>query len=115
MIFFNEKFEYLVQNLRHPSIKDMEKYDYDDEKYKTMEWWKSYFEMMLNELGAKGWELIIKYDNSSDKSATGISHTNDELIFKRSSRSKYYKTGLGVDINSVSALAKERAQNNHIN
>ena len=114
MKFFSEEFEYLVQNMRHPSIKEMEKYDYDAEEYKTMKWWNYYFELMLTELGAKGWELIIKYDNSSEKSATGIAHTNDELIFKRSSKSKYYNTGIGVDRERVSALAKQQAKDNHI-
>ena len=36
-----EEFEYLVQNLRNPSIRDMDKHDYDDEKHKTMEGWQA--------------------------------------------------------------------------
>ena len=110
-----EEFEYLVQNLRNPSIRDMDKHDYDDEKHKTMEGWQAYYKIMLTELGAKGWELIIKSDNSSEKSATGIIANNEELIFKRSSKSKYYKTGFGVDITLIRDLAKEQAESEHVN
>lgn len=109
MIFFNEEFEYLVSGLRNPSNRDMQEYGYDDKEYKVMEWHKLYAEMMLTELGAKGWELIIRYDDSYENE-DGHTVTVDKLIFKRSSRSKYYKTGFGVDARLISDLAKKQTQ-----
>jgi hypothetical protein len=111
----SEQFEYLVKSLRNPSIKDMERYDYDSKEHKTMEHWKAYYKMMLTELGSRGWKLIIKSDDSNEKSATGIIHSSEELIFKRSSASKFYKTDMGAGSSLISDLAKEQAESEHVN
>lgn len=113
MIFFNEEFEYLVHNTSNPSNRDMHKIDYDGKEYKILEWHRVYVSMMLTELGAKGWELIIRSDDSYEKEGGGTVAA-ERLIFKRSSRSKHYKTGFGVNTTLISDLAKKQAGSEHV-
>lgn len=103
--FFNEEFEYMRHNLHDPSNKEFKKLHYSDEEYKTLEWHRVYSRMLLDELGSRGWELVASTDDSHEKDVSV-----ERLTFKRSSRSKYYKTGFGVDIAHLSDLAKEEAE-----
>ncbi len=108
MKFFDEKFEYITLQKYNPSNKDFDSNDYDSEEYKNLEWYKEYYTLVLNEAGAKGWELI----DISDDSHKG--RTIDRLTFKRSSRSEYFGTGLGIDVVGLSDLAKEISEDLHI-
>lgn len=110
MSLFNETFEYLTHNLPCPSNAEFEAHDYDSSEYKTLEWARQYWDAMLNELGALGWELISITDNPASKSKS-----TKRLVFKRSSRSKYYGTGFGVNMTRISDLAKQAAEDGHLN
>jgi hypothetical protein len=116
MAFFRgEKFEYVVHGIPNPSNKDFAEHDYDSKEYKVLEWHKEFFSLMLNELGAKGWELVMKWDDSYQSKSIDTSKRVDKLLFKRSSKSEYFGTGFGVDGSNVSDQAKKRSEELHIN
>ena len=109
MRFFDETFEYLTQGLTNPMNRDFDKHEYDSKEYRRYEWAKEYYNLMLNELGAVGWEAIMSWDDSYEKSHYPVTR----FLFKRSSRSKNFGTGLGVNMSIISDIAKKRAEDNH--
>lgn len=109
MSLFNETFEYLTHNLPCPSNADFETHDYDSKEYKTLEWAREYWNAMLNEFGALGWDLISITDDPAKNSRSA-----KKLVFKRSSRSKYYGTGFRANITAISDLAKQAAEAGHL-
>ena len=111
MSLFDQKFEYLIQNVFNPTNEEFEKFDYDSKEYSHLERRKEYFELLLNELGEVGWELIETTNNNYKKEDKG---EIAKLLFKRSSWSKHYGSGLGVDLLFIDKLAKEKAEANHI-
>lgn len=118
MSLFNkgEMFEYEVIYLRNPSIDDIERFSDDDSKTKQVEKAKIYFSLMLSAYGEKGWELISIHDDTSTLGKFGnLKIKNNELIFKRSSFSKFYKTGRGFDSTQIRILADEKMEREHIN
>ena len=111
MKLLDEKFEYLSHNLPVPKNKDFGE-DYNSKEFRELELSKEYSMMMLNQIGAQGWELVTVQDDSDEGMKVG---TIDRFIFKRSSHSQYFGTGLGVDMMAVERMAKEKVEKNHPN
>jgi hypothetical protein len=114
-----EKFEFMTHNVSIPSNKDLSAHDYESNENKVLEHLKEYAELLINELGANGWELVMKWDDTYQWDNTyprenGVSSRMSKLLWKRSSRNKKFGTGFGVNITDVSEKAKKRAEELHI-
>ncbi len=118
MKFLDQSFEYLVHGMFNPSNEEFDEHDYDSKEYKNLEHKREYFNLMLNELGAVGWEVVSMWDDPrKDKKIAPLVGREKitKFLFKRSSRSKHYRTGFGANIIAINELAKQQAEANHIN
>jgi hypothetical protein len=110
MIFLNQKFEYYVLDVPIPSNAEWMKLDFNSKEYRVKKWHMTYAKLLLNEVGAKGWELINKSNNSYLDEKTRELKEVSMFIFKRSSWSKFYNTDLGVNLIAISDLANSKVE-----
>lgn len=98
---FGEQFEYTRHNFIFPTNKEFALCKYESKEYRMLEYQKEYSDSLLNELGARGWDLIMSYDDLSSEGKTV-----KVLTFKRSSRSKFFGKGFGVDTGALNRFLK---------
>jgi|GEM_PF-4334216 len=106
-MFFNQKFEYFSINLINPGNHDFEKYDPKSKEYKELLTSKEYLDMVLNELGSRGWELIFIQPDPFGDNDQKLIH---RFTFKRSSWSKEYRIENGINFSAIEEISKERAK-----
>lgn len=111
MFFQNQTFEYLTQEIPSPWLADFEALEYGTDKYKTIANSSEYWRLLLNELGAVGWELI----SIETEPQTENGYTYKKCVFKRSSRSRFFNTGIGTSLRQVQDFAEEEAKVKHFN